>query len=1224
MMNLPLLPMRTWLKILSLCIALAGLNLFISAYFHYEESGSSAAKVQQQRAEKLEALFNLQVLLSGIRHDLNDPTAQQRPDKWQQEWLYARSLGQRITQGTPAEDPVSSATQRNFTESLAQWHQAMEPLMQQLAQSRTLSTSQQQVLQNTHKQWGEPLLSQTHLFFHELSQTSTAPPPSVKGWILGFINLALLGLGVFSILGIARHLRQLVGAEPFRLVEVTREIVNGNLNPPLSVQPNDHLSMAANIAVMLENLRANQNLNQHRLWLDKGLALINDTVRNEYAIHDLSRKICENLSIYLELQTAALYLYAFGVEDDSMIQRKALRLYGHHARDGGLFPPRLNHGLKELQQAAPAGLLLRNRDMPEALLAELLNASQDSTPHYVIVPLQFENQIRGTLILKSRYQLPSHMADLMTPGSVAIGVAIESALNRETLMASLMDAQRLTNQLQMNHEKLQFSQSALKDKIDYVNDILSSMHSGLVIADPEGRIEDCNPALLKLTGFTREQLIGQHSSVLFVEDETSLLSILKGYGQMLTRLGMQDAGAYRELISGSLLGCMLVNAEGRIVDANARAVQITGYSAKELHHLGVGDLIPARYRSKHSEILPLAQQDESLHRPGAGRQLPLLKKDQQEIPVEVSLINHQFEGQTMTLTLFRTDNDLPWAVINSNTLQQLMQLEEDVMVTQLRRADGEHTPVRITSSFLLDPSGMPKQTVINVHDVSSLINKSKEIRAQHQLLEMTMDAMQDGVLRVSREGMLISANPMALELLGLDKAAVVNSLISDLFPGAQNGNGIAHWLPFQFQQLMMRLIQYIQTSPEAAQALPVPLLCLNHEGQLEWATPTACELLGIHPAPQNSDKTVALAPQTTEQLQSLRKTLNMGADGPQIVDVAWRAGTAPIMRLPTLVIPGGAISDQHMVVWLIPELDALCAHAIQSAHNIEWLILHPEGVLIPVLLTASPLLDPYNRLTGAVLTIKDMREIKDKEAENLRMVQKMEQSQKLDALGQLAAGVAHDFNNLLGVIQNHAELVEMKIGEESKAAKNLSAIMQATTRARDIVIKLNGLGREQRKEDELEENQTLFELEPVLHETQSLLQASLKGIEIVVQPDASTPGTVMLKGQSGSLQQVVVNLCVNGSHAIGERRDGRITIETHCPEPGFVCVDVVDNGSGIPPEILPRIFEPFFTTKEVGKGTGLGLAMVRSIVTRMDGSIDCHSEIGVGTRFSLKLPCTRQ
>jgi signal transduction histidine kinase len=116
------------------------------------------------------------------------------------------------------------------------------------------------------------------------------------------------------------------------------------------------------------------------------------------------------------------------------------------------------------------------------------------------------------------------------------------------------------------------------------------------------------------------------------------------------------------------------------------------------------------------------------------------------------------------------------------------------------------------------------------------------------------------------------------------------------------------------------------------------------------------------------------------------------------------------------------------------------------------------------------------------------------------------------------------------------------------------------------------------------------------------------------------PEAILLKGESGALQQVLVNLCVNSSHAIGEHSKGRITIEINAAEDGTVEINVKDNGSGIPPDILPRIFEPFFTTKEVGKGTGLGLAMVRSIVTKMGGSIDCQSEVGVGTCFAIKLP----
>jgi signal transduction histidine kinase len=207
------------------------------------------------------------------------------------------------------------------------------------------------------------------------------------------------------------------------------------------------------------------------------------------------------------------------------------------------------------------------------------------------------------------------------------------------------------------------------------------------------------------------------------------------------------------------------------------------------------------------------------------------------------------------------------------------------------------------------------------------------------------------------------------------------------------------------------------------------------------------------------------------------------------------------------------------------------------------------------------------------------------------------------------------------MIQSHAELVEMKVGPDSPAQKNLNAIVQAIGRAHNIVLTLNSLGRDAKSDQQGSEAQSLFDLLPLLDETQSLLQASLKGIDINLEIVGNAPSRILLNGESGALQQVLVNLCVNASHAIGEHRKGKLNIETRYLPEGFVGIDVQDNGSGIPPEILPRIFEPFFTTKGVGKGTGLGLAMVHSIITTMQGTIDCHSEMGVGTRFSIKLPC---
>jgi len=532
--------------------------------------------------------------------------------------------------------------------------------------------------------------------------------------------------------------------------------------------------------------------------------------------------------------------------------------------------------------------------------------------------------------------------------------------------------------------------------------------------------------------------------------------------------------------------------------------------------------------------------------------------------------------------------------------------------------------ITLVLTFLMS-LGAIAATVFFVRVVKKIQIQSEEIRAQSQLQEMTMDAMQDGVLLIDRRGQLVEVNPMALELLGLRKDNVVGVTIGEVLPGEQGNQSMDDWFAFDYPELMVYLARVIQKGAGKVPAIPIPLLSVNAAGRLVWATSSACELFGLDSeAPQAdifSSETIA---ELNDIVSKQRDRLEEMRAKPFIAEISWRAGDLLPLKLPTLLIPAKD-PEAPAVFWIIPNFDSLSAYAIRMLHNREWRILRQEeGTIIPVLLTASPLLDPYSRLTGAVLSMKDVRDVKEKEEENLRMVKKMEQSQKMDALGQLAAGVAHDFNNLLGMIQSHAELVEMKVGPDSPAQKNLNAIVQAIGRAHNIVLTLNSLGRDAKSDQQGAEAQSLFDLLPLLDETQSLLQASLKGIDINLELIGETPSRILLNGESGALQQVLVNLCVNASHAIGEHRKGKLNIQTRYMPEGFVGIDVLDNGSGIPAEILPRIFEPFFTTKGVGKGTGLGLAMVHSIITKMNGSIDCQSEMGVGTRFSIKLPCVSQ
>ncbi|MFD0668621.1 PAS domain S-box protein [Ramlibacter sp. MAHUQ-53] len=863
-----------------------------------------------------------------------------------------------------------------------------------------------------------------------------------------------------------------------------------------------------------------QALRQH--WRDDGLALIHETVLHELTPRELARQLCNKLADHVQVPACALYEYAFVLRDDSMIQHLALKRLGGRNGEGMRFPELLHVAGPVLHPLLKAGRLLRNADIPAEGLRELEGLAPGSgavAHHYLVVPFEFEGEVRGVMVFRAFTPVAAQVDDLMIPGAAAIGVALESAQSRDNLFASLLDSQHLANQLQENQVQLQHSQASLEEKIQHVNGIFDSMQSGLIVVDSHARIQDCNPALLALTGRTREALIGRPCGDLFENDALTLEAFMQDLGARLEMLVETSPHEAEALFQTVPLACLRLDERMRVTRANPRAVSLLGYMKEELRQRTFPDLAADdEARARLRRLL-----DADAGPVGMAAACHLRHKDGEALAFEVGRVWHRLRGAPGSLVFLRSDRDLPWTVFCPTLLHRLSREEDDALIARLIHRERESLPVRVTASFNPGHADMPEQTVINLNDVSSLIHKNAQIQAQNSLLERTMEAMQDGVLQIDREGMVVSANPKSMELLGASRAQVVGRALRDLLAPAGDDALLLDGLPAHHQGLMRQLL-----SLDASR--------LDLQG------------LGL----------------AAEELQ---------------------------------------------------------AQAMAASQNVEWSLARPGGDAIPVVLTAAPLRDSEGLVTGAVITIKDMREIKEKESENLEMVKKVEQSQRLDALGQLAAGVAHDFNNLLGVIQNHAELVEMKLGPDSKAARNLSAILQATTRARDIVIKLNGLGRVQ-PQAEVEEHHPVgsFELAPLLEETKSLLQASLKGIDIVLDPDTLGAAAVPLKGDSGSLQQVLVNLCVNASHAIGERRNGRIVIGARRPAPGQVQVDVVDNGSGIPPEVLPRIFEPFFTTKEVGKGTGLGLAMVRSIVTKMGGSIDCRSTLGEGSTFSVTLP----
>jgi signal transduction histidine kinase/ActR/RegA family two-component response regulator len=245
-------------------------------------------------------------------------------------------------------------------------------------------------------------------------------------------------------------------------------------------------------------------------------------------------------------------------------------------------------------------------------------------------------------------------------------------------------------------------------------------------------------------------------------------------------------------------------------------------------------------------------------------------------------------------------------------------------------------------------------------------------------------------------------------------------------------------------------------------------------------------------------------------------------------------------------------------------------------------------------------------------------------AERRALEEQIQQSQRMDSIGQLTGGVAHDFNNLLTVILGNSELLAEQLGAQPRLFELAEMIQAAAQRGADLTHRLLAFSRRQALEPSLlDGNKLLAGMEGLLRRT---LSADID-IQIVSHPDLWAT-----RADPSQLENAVLNLCLNARDSMDD--GGRLVVETanivldqeyarHNPgvKPGpYMLIAVTDTGVGIAPENLKRVFEPFFTTKEFGKGTGLGLSMVYGFAKQSGGHVSIYSELNKGTTVRLYLP----
>ena len=256
-----------------------------------------------------------------------------------------------------------------------------------------------------------------------------------------------------------------------------------------------------------------------------------------------------------------------------------------------------------------------------------------------------------------------------------------------------------------------------------------------------------------------------------------------------------------------------------------------------------------------------------------------------------------------------------------------------------------------------------------------------------------------------------------------------------------------------------------------------------------------------------------------------------------------------------------------------------------------------------------------------------LKEVADREARRL-LEEQLRHSKKMEAVGRLAGGVAHDFNNLLTVISGYSELLLESLSPDHPLRNDLEEIQRAGQRGASLTRQLLIFSRKQVSQDvSLDLNEVVGRMEKML--------CRVVGQDIKLSTSLASD-LCRVTADPAQLEQVIVNLVVNARDAMPE--GGKIVIETATvqldeedtrkhPEarPGLYAKLLVrDMGVGIPPENMEQIFEPFFTTKDIGRGTGLGLALVHGIVRQAGGIIEVASEVGKGTTLTILLPARTQ
>ena len=485
---------------------------------------------------------------------------------------------------------------------------------------------------------------------------------------------------------------------------------------------------------------------------------------------------------------------------------------------------------------------------------------------------------------------------------------------------------------------------------------------------------------------------------------------------------------------------------------------------------------------------------------------------------------------------------------------------------------------------------------------------------RERLLTAIIQSSSDAIFAVDRNLAILSWNPGAEQIYGYRATEVVGKSLSLLLPATRRE---------EYAELMARIeagevIDSYETERLRRDGRPIWVaLTLSplHDatGTLVGVSITSRDITQSRAAEEELRKLSAAIEQSPVAIVITDLQGRIEFVNPRFTEITGYSAAEALGQNPRILKSGRTPEQDYRKLW-----ETIRAGNIWQG---EFLNRAKDGTLFWEAATIAPVKNGAGEITHFIA-------IKEEITERKNLERQLQQAQKMEAVGQLAGGIAHDFNNILTAIIGYATLLEMKLETESPLRNNASQILAAANRAAELTQSLLAFSRKQ-----------VIDLQPLdlndaIRKMENFLRRVIReDIELRTQLASEA---LVVRADRGQLEHLLMNLATNARDAMPT--GGTVSIETRpvaldaafqhahgFGDPGtYALISFSDTGTGMDEATRLKIFQPFFTTKGVGKGTGLGLAMVYGVVKQHGGYINVYSEPGVGTTFSIYLPLSSE